>query len=168
MATAYMQGGNEGLADFARKDSPVSGTKGALTMMAGGLTGLLGNGVQQLGTVTVTATAQDIIAANAQRIANGGFETWKAFLSNPEQAAYLANPAMRSVFAGQAIHRGTFQALESQFPKRFQYFTKGPDFLDKSTGELIELTTPGQVGAHMARPGYGAMTYSTYTLPPSL
>jgi hypothetical protein len=39
------------------------------------------------------------------------------------------------------------------------------DFLDTTTGKFIELTTPRQVGAHLARPGYGGVTISTYALP---
>jgi hypothetical protein len=51
------------------------------------------------------------------------------------------------------------------YPGRFVYNTVGPDFLDTTTGELIELTTPRQVAAHLAKPGYNGVTISTYTLP---
>ena len=38
-------------------------------------------------------------------------------------------------------------------------------FVDRTTGEMLELTTPGQVGAHLARPGYANVTMCTYVLP---
>jgi len=160
-ATVYMQQGGDALQGFMKHDSPVSGTEVALTMLAGGIAG----GVKELGAVTVTASARDIISRTAQRVADGGFDTWKQFLSTAEQNAFKANPSMSSMFAGQAVHRGTSASLRKLYEDRFLYSTKGPDFLDTLTGEQIELTTPGQVGAHMARPGYGEMTYSIYTLP---
>jgi hypothetical protein len=39
----------------------------------------------------------------------------------------------------------------------------GSDFLEKATGNMVELTTPGQVGAHVARGGdYVNALYATY------
>ena len=49
---------------------------------------------------------------------------------------------------------------------RVRYYRVGPDFLDRETGELIELTTPAQVAAHQAKPGYEYLTYALYNLPP--
>jgi hypothetical protein len=38
-----------------------------------------------------------------------------------------------------------------------------PDFLEEATGNMVELTTPGQVGAHVARGGdYVNALYATY------
>jgi hypothetical protein len=73
-------------------------------------------------------------------------------------------PWLRSPMLGQAVHRNTASALDEAFPGRFQYRTRGPDFLDTLTGERLELTTPGQVGAHLGRPGYEGVTMCTYVL----
>jgi len=86
-------------------------------------------------------------------------------MSNKEWAAYSSNPAGGSRFLGTAVHRATVETLEMAYPERFIYNRVGPDFIDTVTGEVIELTTPGQVGAHMAKPLYSGVTFSTYTLP---
>jgi hypothetical protein len=66
---------------------------------------------------------------------------------------------------GQAVHRATADALDQAHPGRFIYRTRGIDFVDTTTGEALELTTPGEVGAHLARPGYGlGVTMCTYIL----
>jgi hypothetical protein len=64
-----------------------------------------------------------------------------------------------------AVHKATARVLEMRYADRFTYKTIGPDFLDATTGKFIELTTPRQAAAHLARPGYDAVTISTYTLP---
>jgi hypothetical protein len=88
-----------------------------------------------------------------------------ATISAEQLEAYLANPAAGSRFLGTAVHNATAKVLETRIPDRFIYNTVGPDFLDTTTGKFIELTTPRQVGAHLARPGYGGVTISTYALP---
>lgn len=75
------------------------------------------------------------------------------------------DPGLASRMLGQAVHRSTADALDEAYPGRFLYSTRGPDFVDTETGEMLELTTPGQVGSHLARPGYGGVTMCTYTLP---
>jgi hypothetical protein len=85
-------------------------------------------------------------------------------MSRAERLAFEANPAGGSRFLGQAVHRATRDALEEQFPGRFIYRTRGIDFVDTWTGEMIELTT-GQVASHMARPGYQGASYAHYWLP---
>jgi hypothetical protein len=94
-----------------------------------------------------------------------GMEGLQEFLSERELAAYEANPEAGSRFLGQAMHRATVEELETQYPGCFIYRTIGPDFVDTTTGEMLEVTTPGQVGAHALRPGYGGVTYATYELP---
>ena len=86
-------------------------------------------------------------------------------MTRGERTAFNRAPTEGSRFLGQAVHRATNQTLEGEYNMRFLYRTRGPDFIDTMTGEQIELTTPEQVGAHMARPGYDGVTYSTYTLP---
>lgn len=75
-----------------------------------------------------------------------------------------ADPGLTSRMLGQAVHRSTANALQRAHPNRFLYRTRGPDFVDRTTGEMLELTTPGQVGSHLARPGYAGVTMCTYVL----
>ena len=112
-------------------------------------------------------SAQSIISRVAQQQANLGAEGLRdaGYLSPAQWNAYTANPANGGRFPGTAVHESTADALRELYPGRFQYNRIGPDFWDLTTGEELELTTPGQIGAHMAKPGYGAVTYSTYTLP---
>jgi hypothetical protein len=76
-----------------------------------------------------------------------------------------ANAGLTSRTLGQAVHRLTAGALDEAYPGRFLYFTRGPEFVDTETGEMLELTTPGEVASHAARPGYDAVTMCTCTLP---
>jgi len=66
-------------------------------------------------------------------------------------------------FLGQAVHNATAQALEALYPGRFLYSRVGPDFIDRATGQIIELTIPGAQAAHMAKPGYDAVDYALYS-----
>ena len=69
------------------------------------------------------------------------------------------DPWLNPVFMGTAVHKATAEELWPQFA----YRTVGPDFLEKETGTMVELTTPGQVGAHVARGGdYVNALYATY------
>ena len=65
---------------------------------------------------------------------------------------------------GQAVHRATADALDQAYPGRFIYRTRGIDFVDTTTGEALELTTPGEVAVHEARYGIG-VAMCTYVLP---
>jgi hypothetical protein len=112
-------------------------------------------------------TAQSIISRVAQQQANLGAEGLRdaGYLSRAQWAAYTADPAAGGRFLGTAVHESTAASLQELYPGRFLYNRVGPDFWDTTTGEILELTTPGQVGAHMAKPGYRWVTYSTYSLP---
>jgi hypothetical protein len=121
-----------------------------------------------LGTVEVGAEAGEagaIISSVAQEQADLGIGGLSRHMTEKQVEAYLKNPAAGSRFLGTAVHDATAEALEKQYTSRFIYNRIGPDFLDKTTGKLIELTTPRQVGVHLARPGYDGVTISTYTLP---
>jgi hypothetical protein len=85
------------------------------------------------------------------------------FLTPRETTAYLSNTAGGSRFLGQAVHRATDQSLQATNPGRFIYSTRGPDFVDTLTGEIIELTTPGQVAPHALRDPFTNIV--TYVLP---
>jgi len=102
----------------------------------------------------------------AQSQADLGFEGLSEFMSEAQANAFLKNPTSGARFLGTAVHQATAEALEAISPGRFLYQTIGPDFLDTTTGEFVELTTPGQAAAHAARPGYAGVTISTYSLPP--
>jgi hypothetical protein len=86
-------------------------------------------------------------------------------MSANQLRAYLVNPAAGSRFLGTAVHKATARLLEVRYPDRFIYKIIGPDFLDTTTGQFIELTTPRQAAVHLARPGYSGVTISTYALP---
>lgn len=115
--------------------------------------------------VEAQESAASIISRTAQAQSARGVEALKSYLSRAEQAAFEGDPSRGSRFLGQAVHRATTTALRAEFPGRFIYQTHGPDFIDTATGEVLELTTPGQVLAHMARAGYEGISYSTYVLP---
>ncbi|UJP39147.1 RHS repeat-associated core domain-containing protein [Cellulomonas palmilytica] len=109
--------------------------------------------------------AAEIIQSTARAQAARGADELAGALSPAERAAMEAQPWLRNPMLGQAVHRNTASALDEAFPGRFQYSTRGPDFLDTLTGQRLELTTPGQVGAHLRRPGYEGVTMCTYVLP---
>lgn len=110
------------------------------------------------------SSAQEIVETTARAQAARGADVLSGALSPAERAAMARSPWLQKPMLGQAVHRNTADALEEAYPGRFVYRTRGPDFLDTSTGKLLELTIPGQVGAHLARPGYGGVTMCTYTL----
>ena len=130
-----------------------------------GLPGGLAKRLLQQAENGTTPEAQDIIQSTARAQAAQGVDALKGALSPAELAAMEADPGLASRMLGQAAHRLTADALDEAYPGRFLYYTRGPDFVDTETGERLELTTPGQVGSHRARPGYDAITMCLYTLP---
>ncbi len=122
-------------------------------------------GMVQLPRVVVQESAQEVISRIAQGHAARGVDYLRGFMKPGELKAFNKNPAAGSRFLGQVVHRETALSLSDQFQGRFEYFRRGPDFLDNLTGQRIELTTPGQIGAHMARPGYQDAEYAIYNLP---
>ena len=60
---------------------------------------------------------------------------------------------LEGVFTGQAVHNQTYEELVAKYGDEVLSYnpSNGPDFTHVPTGEMIELTTPGQVGAHMDR-----------------
>jgi len=97
-------------------------------------------------------SAEDIIASTARGEAAKGTNYLLGFLSPKESAAYLANPARGTRFLGTAVHRATAQGLNRAHPGRFDYnATRSFDFLDKSTGQSLELTTTRGVASHLDR-----------------
>lgn len=148
-------------------------TGGAVKSFVGGFAAgaagaAIGAGVGKVIGAAAKGAADDaasIISRTAQRQSARGVEGLRGFLSASERAAFEANPAGGSRFLGQAVHRATRDALDEAFPGRFIYRMRGVDFVDTWTEEMIELTTPGQVASHMARPGYRGASYATYRLP---
>jgi RHS repeat-associated protein len=111
-------------------------------------------------------SGRTIVSVAAQEQADLGVNGLRQLMSLRQRAAFDSNPAAGSRFLGQTVHNQTAGALEELYGGRFQYQRVGPDFIDTSTGQRIELTTPGQVGAHQAKGGaYKNAAYSTYVLP---
>jgi hypothetical protein len=105
--------------------------------------------------------ARSLVERTAQKHADLGEEHLASYLSEAEQAAYANEPWLKPVFMGTAVHRATAQELGDQFV----YRTVGPDFLERGTGTMVELTTPGQVASHVARgEDYENALYATYRL----
>jgi hypothetical protein len=101
-----------------------------------------------------------------ERIARGeygkGIDYLKGFLTQG-QLRLLGDARTRAMAIGTAVHKATEQALEENFPGRFEYFSnKGMDFLDKTTGELVELTTRAQQAYKQWKYGAGADSLATY------
>ena len=74
------------------------------------------------------------------------------------------------VFTGHAVHNQTYEELVAKYGDEVLSYnpSNGPYFTHVPTGEMIELTTPGQVGAHMDRvvgDKRYACWYVTYDLP---
>jgi len=108
-----------------------------------------------------------IVSAVAREQADRGVAGLLQSLSPDQKIAYFNNPAAGSRFLGTAVHERTAaELLGESYGGRFTYNRVGPDFLDKTTGRYIELTTPGQVARHAAKGGlYNNAEYSTYVLP---
>lgn len=135
--------------------------------LEGALSGGLGAGAAGVGR-GVASYADDggrIIQSAARKEAKRGVEHLKKFMTPAERRAFEANPGRGSRFLGQATHHATARRLSSRHRGRFDYRRRGIDFLDRKTGELIELTTPGQVAGHQARAGYEGARHVTYSLP---
>ncbi len=140
-------------------DDPLEFTKeAAIGVLLGASLGRAALGASRIS--TSSAGGAEIVGMTARGVASNGPPHLFSYLSDAEQLAYLANPERGSRFLGQAVHRGTAAQLERIHPGRFQYSTRGPDFVDTVTGELIELTTPGSVSRHLERdPWVNIVTY---------
>ena len=112
--------------------------------------------------------AAPIVEQVAQAQADKGVSYLQQFMTPDESRCLQRQPDGRLAIPGTAVHRATAAELNARFPGEFQYRTRGMDFADLTTGELIELTTINQVAAHAARPGYppvGSDQYAFYELP---
>ena len=105
------------------------------------------------------------LGSGARAQAARGVDALRGALSPAERAAMDDNPGLTSRMLGQAVHRSTADTLDEAYPGRFLYSTRGPDFVDTTTGEKLELTTPGEVASHLTPPGDDSVTMCTYTLP---
>jgi hypothetical protein len=94
----------------------------------------------------------DLVKEIAQQQYSAGFNHLKQFMSPKEIKAYLADPSVASMITGHAVHRATDAVLQRMHPGRFDYnATRAFDFLDRSTGQAIELTTKKGVRTHQNR-----------------
>jgi RHS repeat-associated protein len=122
------------------------------------------SGATALGDDVSKEALEALVAKVAQRQADKGSRALSSVLSRAERSAMRRRPFLRQAFLGTAVHRQTASELARRYPGEFVYRTKGPDFLHTPTGTRIELTTPGQVGAHRARGGeYGTCGIATYS-----
>jgi len=105
---------------------------------------------------------KQVIEAVARKEYGKGLDYLKGFMS-PGQLRLLKDPRTAPMAIGTAVHNATWAALREQFPGRFQYFaTRGMDFLDKATGEFIELTTKAQQAYKEWKYGVDAGSIATY------
>lgn len=107
-----------------------------------------------------------LVQATAQKVADAGLPSIKALLSGPQSRALANRPYLDRAFAGTHVHEETASILEMTYPTRFKYNRVGVDFLDRLTGEKIELTTEKAIAEHVRRGGdYLTATYVTYRIP---
>ncbi len=95
---------------------------------------------------------EEIVAKVAKAEFGKGTNHLLGFLTPKERLAFLRNPAKGARFLGTAIHRATANRLNVLYPGRFNYHaTRQFDFLDRVTGEAIELTTRRGAASHAER-----------------
>jgi hypothetical protein len=118
-------------------------------------TSLIGLSTAKSGTKVAGEVFQfgdDLVKQVAQQQYQAGFKHLKQFMSPKEIKAYLADPAKGARFIGHAVHRATEKVLQKMHPGRFDYNATRPfDFLDKVTGQAIELTTKKGIKTHLNR-----------------
>jgi RHS repeat-associated protein len=112
------------------------------------------------GTIALTSS-KDIIQYVAGGEAAKGIQHLQRFLSRAERGL-LTNAKTRAMAIGTAVHRATDSALGELFPGRFEYYAnRGMDFVDKTTGELVELTTRAQQAYKQWKYGVSAESVAT-------
>jgi hypothetical protein len=101
-----------------------------------------------------------------QRVARGeyahGIDYLKAFMSEA-QRRQLNDPRTARLAIGHTVHDATEAALEKLYPGRFGYSrSSGVDFVDRTTGEQVELTTRGQQAFKQMKHNLGPSQIATY------
>ncbi|MGW4214797.1 RHS repeat-associated core domain-containing protein [Lentzea sp. NPDC004789] len=111
--------------------------------------------------------AAEKVRAATEKVLNSNSldELIETQLSLEEQKALERKPFLARAFYGSAIHRATKKMLDRMFPGEFEYKASwGVDFRHRS-GAYVELTTSGQIDAHVARGGnYASSSYVAYNL----
>jgi RHS repeat-associated protein len=100
----------------------------------------------------------------ARRIASEGKEALPARLTQAQRDALARSPGLLKAFLGTAVHNAVAQELGET---AVYFSSSGPDFryFAEDPEAIVELTTPGQVAAHVARGGlYEDAEIVTYTL----
>jgi hypothetical protein len=87
----------------------------------------------------------------ADRLAKEGPQFLREHMTRKQWRAFTNNPKVAKMQLGQGVHNAINKILQKLYYERFQYFRKGPDFLDNLTGEYIEVTTSKQLTEHMKR-----------------
>ncbi len=123
---------------------------------------MIAKNVKHLGHAT---DAMKILQKYATQARNTPINTLLQNLSPAERRAYLADPAKGQRFLGTAVHLEMRNLLNKAYPNRFDYSsTRKFDFVDKKTGETLELTTTKQYQDHFRRLGEGTpiITYTPF------
>ena len=103
-------------------------------------------------TLSLIRSGDDIVQQVARQQYMKGFSHLRQFMKRGELRAYMADPSKGSRYIGHAVHRATDAELRALYGSRFQYdATRAFDFLDRATGQAIELTTRGGYWTHMQR-----------------
>jgi RHS repeat-associated protein len=112
----------------------------------------LGFGVVNAITRASVQAPAAIVARIAQSHADSGIAELSKYMSRAELAQVLSGGRTSSAIMGQAVHRATALTLDSLYPGEYQYFSRAAfDFVYTPTGEVLELTTPGQMASHLDR-----------------
>ncbi len=129
-----------------------------------------GGALQSIASLTRVAFAESsasIVARIAQGVADRGFASLKGELDLDLQRIVETNPGLGRAYVGTLLHNEVARLLAIEYPGRFRYFTVGPDFFDSLTGQLVELTTEGQLAGHVARySNIFGVDYAVYFLKP--
>jgi hypothetical protein len=87
------------------------------------------------------------------------------YLTHAEGLRVGEYPGMTRLYYRKAVERLTAEILEEAAPGLLEYADgrSGPDF--RAGGRIFDITTRGQVGAHLARPYGASLEYVTYEVP---
>ncbi|MBI1758420.1 MAG: hypothetical protein HYR62_04235 [Actinobacteria bacterium] len=113
------------------------------------------------------ARATKTIARLAKRhAATSDARLFKKNLSQAEILAVGRAPYLRNAFRGTAVHRATARSAKYRPSTwRYEYETRGPDFVNGRTGHMIELTTYKSYASHLRRGGAcPRASYALYAL----
>ncbi len=107
----------------------------------------------------------DAVSDAARTVESAGSDPLKETLTAAQRAAGGKYPSLLQAYLGTAFQRAVTALLQDRFPGRFTSNPIGIDFSDATTGDQVELTTPGGVPSHAARYGIDPTSIVTYRFP---